>query len=270
MISSPQLVQRFVNRPLALEPAARAVVMEMLRGPAGLTMPGVDARPVDRPYELVAGVAIVPIRGILVHGTGCWWWDETDYGRIAAKLLTALDDPQVSAVALLIDSPGGEVAGCFDLADAIYAMRGVKPIWAILDESAYSAAYALASAADHITVPRTGGAGSIGIVTMHVDITAALEQVGIKVTTVQYGERKTDSYPTTPLSEAAQKRLQADIDQLGELFVATVARNRGISADRVRETEAGTFLGEAGIAAGLADSVMSPGDAFLSLVATLG
>jgi ClpP class serine protease len=137
---------------------------------------------------------------------------------------------------------------------------------AIVDENAYSAAYALASAADQIFVPKTGGVGSIGVITMHVDVTKALEEMGIKVTTVQYGSRKSDSYPTTPLSEEARARIQQDIDTMGELFVETVARNRGIAAEKVRATEAGCFLGAAGVEQGLADGVMSPDEALLSLI----
>ncbi|TOL42864.1 serine peptidase, partial [Vibrio parahaemolyticus] len=70
-------------------------------------------------------------------------------------------------ICLDIDSPGGEVAGCFDLVDLIYELRGKKPIYAILSENAYSAAYAIASAADKIYVPRTGGVGSVGVIVIH-------------------------------------------------------------------------------------------------------
>jgi ClpP class serine protease len=76
--------------------------------------------------------------------------------------------------------PGGEVSGCFDLVDAIYAIRGKKPIWGILNEYAYSAGYAIASACDYVTVPRTGGVGSIGVITMHVDMSKAIDSAGLK------------------------------------------------------------------------------------------
>ena len=79
----------------------------------------------------------------------------TGYNAIGANVFAALDDPGVKAIALAIDSPGGDTAGLFDLTDSIYAARGRKPIWAILDESACSAAYAIAAATDRITVPRT-------------------------------------------------------------------------------------------------------------------
>lgn len=292
------LAQRFLNVPLALLPREGQKLLRMLEprcheedatgiDDAGLPIlfPGQKVNPTGRlpaaitnllviseaqtqaskPYAVTDGIAIVPIRGILVHGA-TWWFDETDYDSIRSTFDAAMADAEVRAIVLHIDSPGGEVAGCFDLADAIYAARGKKPIWAILNESAYSAAYALACCANKITVPRTGGTGSIGVVCMHVDVTAALEQWGIKVTTIQFGARKTDCYPTTPLSDAARERMQADIDTLGEMFVELVARGRGLTTAEVRKTQAGVFLGAAGKDQGLADEVMSPDEAFLALV----
>ncbi len=158
--------------------------------------------------------------------------------------------------------PGGEVAGCFDLADEIYAARGVKPIRAILSESAYSAAYAIASAADHISVPRTGGVGSIGVILMHVDWSQKLEKDGVKVTIVTFGDRKGETSPMIPLSDQARDGLQAEIDEIGALFVNTVARNRGISADTVRNTQAAVYLAAEGVSLGLADVVTPPDAAF--------
>ena len=157
---------------------------------------------------------------------------------------------------------GGEVAGCFDLADEIFACRGRKPIWAILSENAFSAAYAIASAADRITVPRTGGTGSVGVICLHVDFSKALATAGIAVTLITYGARKAEGNEYEPLSDGALERFQADIDRMGELFCETVARNRGLAVAQVRAMEAGTFLGAAGVDNGLADVVAAPDEAF--------
>ena len=119
---------------------------------------------------------------------------------------------------------------------------------------------------DRIIVPRTGGTGSIGVVCLHVDMSKMLDEFGIKITAIQYGEFKTETAPFAPLSKDAKKRLQNDINTIGELFVDTVARNRGLDADTIRDMEAGTFLGEDGVASGLADFVMSPVEAFTELV----
>lgn len=265
-------IESLLYRPLALLPEHALALLERvhLLEAEGRTVAFAEGRDRDerRPYEIVDAIAIVRISGVLVHGCS-YWWGETGYNRIRATLEQALADPEVKAVVLHVDSPGGEVAGCFDLADAIYAMRGDKPIVAIVDEYACSAAYALASAADRIVGPRTAVIGSIGVISMHLDITGALDQAGLKVTTIQFGERKSDSYPTTPLSDAAHERMQADIDTLGEMFVALVARNRGLEAKAVRATQAGVFLGEAAVAAGLADAVMPPDEAFRALVQSL-
>jgi signal peptide peptidase SppA len=225
----------------------------------------------DSGYDLVGSVAVIPIHGTLVQKTGTLrpWSGMTGYDGLRQAFLTALYDPKVEAIVLDVDSPGGEVSGCFDLVDTIYSARGVKPIWSILNESAYSAAYALASAADKIYVPRTGGTGSIGVICMHVDFSKALTSAGIEVTFITYGDRKADGHSEIPLSAPALARFQDDIDTMGELFVETVARNRNIAASKVRATQAGTYLGAAGVAAGLADAVAAPDAAFRALISQL-
>jgi ClpP class serine protease len=265
--------ERFLNVPLALLPSEAEKILhaiERSEDPRAFVIES-EAAEQYRPYEIVNDVAVVRVGGVLVHEE-TWFsgfFGEMGYDRIRSAFDQAIEDPAAKAVALHVNSPGGEVAGCFDLADGIFASRGSKPIWAILDENAFSAAFALASAADRIIVPRTGGTGSVGVVCMHVDITAALDKLGVKVITIQYGARKTDYYPTTPLSDAARERMQAETDELGGMFVEMVARNRDISAAAVRKTEAATFLGAAGVNQGFADAVMSPAEAFASLLAEI-
>lgn len=287
MISYPHLAQRLFNVPLAIQPAKAEVVMAALADRFGLaklfrpTGEAVVLANVDttgdeaaqyRPYEVVEGVAIIPIQGTLVQKLGTMrpYSGMTGYDGIRANLSMALSDASVKAIMLDIDSPGGEVAGCFDLTDAIYRARGSKPIWAVLSESAYSAAYAIASACDRITVPRTGGTGSVGVICMHVDFSEALSTAGVAVTLIHYGARKADGSPYRPLADKTLERFQADVDAMGELFVETVARNRGLPAAKVRATEAGTFLGARGVKVGFADAVMAPDEAFRSLLAELG
>lgn len=283
------LATRLFNVPIAILPEKAEIVVAALAERLGITHLTRDGVPVslapradivliddepprgDSDYDLVGGVAIIPVSGTLVQRSGSLrpYSGMTGYDGIRQNFLMALADPDVRAVVLDIDSPGGEVAGCFDLADAIYAARGQKPIHAILSESAYSAAYALASAADRVSVPRTGGTGSVGVICMHVDFSAALEKAGIAVTLIRYGARKADGNQFEPLSDPAMARFQADIDGMGELFVATVARNRGLPLGQVRATEAGTYLGAAGVDIGFADAVRAPDEAFRELLAQL-
>jgi capsid assembly protease len=254
---------RFINTPLAMSAADAEKLIIMLEEQA-FVIDQAAASPTSKPYDVMAGIAVIPVQGVLTNAN--WSWFGATYRSIRTSFQTALVDPEVKAIALHIDSPGGEVAGCFDLADDIFDARGPKPIWSIVDESAFSAAYALACAADVISVPRTGGTGSIGVVAMHTDLTKMFDEMGVKITTVQFGARKTEQYPTAKLSDEARDRMQAEVDQLGEMFVGMVSRNRKISAERVRNTEAGTFLGAAGVKAGLADAVASPQEAFAGLL----
>lgn len=257
-----ELARRLFNKPIALAPSEADVVAALLRNPQAVAYVQQDYR---REYGLIDGVAIIPVRGVLFQQS-CYWWDSTGYDFIRRGFLAAVQDPEVKAIVLDIDSPGGEVAGCFDLVDTIYNARGAKPIHAILDESAYSAAYAIASAADSITVPRTGGVGSIGVIWMHMDFSQALANYGVNVTFITYGDRKADGHPEIPLDKEAKARFQTDINSMGELFVETVARNRNIAASKVRDTEAMTFLGANGVDQKLADAVMAPDAAFRALL----
>lgn len=285
----PHLAQKLFNCPLAILPDKAEIVMAALAERLGITRLYRDGAAValgpraglwgddelvrgDSAYDTVGGVAVIPIRGTLVQRTGSLrpYSGMTGYDGIRQNLAMALADDEVEAVVLDIDSPGGEVAGCFDLVDAIYGARGLKPIRAVLSENAFSAAYAIASAADRISVPRTGGTGSIGILCLHVDFSKALAEAGIAVTMITYGARKAEGNEFQPLGEPALKRFQADVDRMGELFCATVARNRGLGIDAVRSTEAATFLGAEGVAAGLADAVMAPDEAFSALLDELG
>lgn len=283
------LAQRLFNVPVAIRPEKAEVIMAALAERMGigrmmrLSGDAVDLTPLalegsgysyadresrDSGYDLVGSVAVIPVHGTLVQKTGSLrpWSGMTGYDGIRQAFLTALYDPQVEAIVLDVDSPGGEVAGCFDLVDTIYNARGNKPIWSILNESAYSAAYALASAADRIYVPRTGGVGSIGVICMHVDFSKALTEAGLVVTFITYGDRKADGHGEIPLTPEALDRFQSDIDLMGELFVDTVARNRGLSASKVRATQAATYLGKAGVKLGLADVVAAPDAAFRALL----
>lgn len=226
----------------------------------------------ERGYEVVSGVAVVPVCGTLVHKSTSLrpYSGMLGYNAIRHNLAMALNDDSARAVVLDCNSPGGEVSGCFDLVDAIYAARGDKPITAICDDMAYSACYAIASACDSIILPRTGGVGSIGVISMHAEYSKALKGAGVEVRIFQYGDRKADGNPYNPLSKEAAERFQADIDELGELFVETVARNRGLPVAKVKATQAATYMGAAGVDAGLADAVMAPDEAFQVLLAELG
>jgi capsid assembly protease len=282
----PHLAQRLFNVPLAIQPTKAEIIMVALADRFGVTQlfngnrqvameddygwdePG---RADDTPYDVVAGVGIIPVQGTLVAKLGTLrpYSGMTGYDGLRVNFLMAMNDPDVKAIVFDIDSPGGECAGMFDLCDLIYGARGEKPIQAILNEHAYSAAYAIACSADRIMVPRTGGTGSIGTIVLHTDLTKSLDQEGIKVTLIRYGARKMEGNPFEPLSDDARGRIQGDINLLGDMFVQLVSRNRGIPANAIRDLEAECFMGADGVSKGLADAVASPQEAFEALVASL-
>jgi signal peptide peptidase SppA len=213
----------------------------------------------DVPYPMVDGIAVIEIAGVLIHRGG-WIGQssgQTSYEGIAAQIEAAASDPAVRGLALEIDSFGGEVAGVFDLADRIRAIRATKPVWAFVAEHAFSAGYALASQADRILLPRTGALGSIGVVVLHADLSGQLDQNGVRVTLIHSGRHKVDGNPYEPLPEAVRDDIQREIDVLRFLFTETVAVGRAgrLSQDAAMATEAATFRGADAVAAGLADEV---------------
>jgi signal peptide peptidase SppA len=221
-----------------------------------------DPRSERKPYAQVGDTAIVPVHGTLINRFNSSWGFVTGYQYIEGALAAAMDDATVSRVVMDVDSYGGEAAGAFELSDTIHQMRGKKPLMALVNTAAYSAAYAVASAADSIVATPSGGAGSIGVVTMHVDYSKALKEAGITVTHIYAGKHKVDGSPYRPLTEDVRDSIQARIDKTYGAFVQNVARNRGLAEKAVRDTEARTYDADDAMKLGLIDAVAPPKEAF--------
>lgn len=213
------------------------------------------------------GIAVINIAGTLVRRSS--WLDAysgiCSYEDIENEFLDAATDPDIKGILLDIDSPGGEVGGCFDLVDQMFSQRGSKPIYAIANDDLFSAAYAIGSAADRIYITRTGGAGSIGVIAAHLDMSSYDEKQGLKYTFVYAGSKKNDFNPHKELTDDEESTLQDEIDRLYDLFCQTVARNRNMSVDSVRNTEAGLYFGPNAVSAGLVDQVGTKADAIAAL-----
>jgi signal peptide peptidase SppA len=277
------VAQRVFNVPLAIHPGKAAAIVlslgerfgvdELLEhdGRAMAFDSGMLEASDTGAYEVIAGIAVIPVSGTLVaKSSGIDALSGVSgYNAIRLSVMDALHDSMVQGIALDIDSGGGEVAGLFDLVDTIYAARAIKPIRAILTENAFSAAYAIASAAERISVPRTGGAGSIGVISMHVDYSRAIDKAGLTVTMIRHGERKFEGSQYEPLSKDAKAGIQADVDAVGELFLETVARNRGMTVAAVAATKAACFMGADALALDLVDAVEAPDAAFHAMLADL-
>ncbi len=215
-----------------------------------------DWRSSLRPYNVVNGVLQIPVMGVLLnrfpYQYGRW---ATGYKYIEMAVKRGLGDDNVKKIAFIIDSPGGEVAGCFEVTDFIYENRGSKPMRSFAADHAYSAAYAIFSATGEGNgmVTRSGGVGSVGVVTMHVDFSGAYEQMGIKLTYMFAGKHKVDGNSAEPLPAPVKARIEKRLEKLYSVFTGTVARNRGMDEQAVRDTEALTYDAEEGIEIGFAD-----------------
>jgi len=269
----PHLASRLYGAPLLIARTKLDTILAVLGSRIGLPAMEVALPPVPArsPAPEIPGIAAIAIHGTLVRRTLGLEAQSglTSYQSVAAQLDAALADPGVRAILLDVDSPGGETGGVFDLADRIRAAAGVKPVWAVASDMAFSAAYALASAANRVFVTRTSGVGSIGVIALHADQSGKDAQEGVRYTTVFAGARKNDLNPHAPLTDEALATLQAEVDRVYALFVATVAQHRGLTPEQVRATEAGLFFGRDAITAGLADALGTREDALNQLTQTL-
>jgi len=255
---------RLFTRPLMIQPEAFANLLASADWRAAKDG-GAGAPQRERPSALAfqgsgkpfAGrVAIIRVLGPLTYRTVDYWEENITYAELRAAFRQAMADPDVSAVVFDIDSPGGEASGVMEFSDEIFAARGEKPIYAVANPDAFSAAYAIASAADRVFLLPSGTVGSIGVIAVHVDRAKMYADIGFKFTAIYAGAHKVDFAPFEPLSEQAAAVGRKMVDSAMDRFVALVARNRGMSEAAVRDTQAGVFEGEDAVSAGLADAVM--------------
>lgn len=219
-----------------------------------------------RPYNVQDGTLIIPITGVLMNKLSIKFGSfATGYQYIERAVERGMDDPEVTAIVFDIDSPGGEVAGNFELSEKIASMRGEKPMRAVANDHAYSAAYSLATAADSITLARSGGVGSVGVVTMHMDVSEHMEKRGIKITFIYAGKHKVEGNPYEALPDAAKGRIQDRIDRIYGEFVALVAANRDMEEQAVRDTEALTYDASNAVDVGFADRIGAMKDELAAL-----
>ena len=255
----PHLASRLIGTPLLLARAKLDVLLAVLGERIGAPQVSVAAfEPVIAPsVRTQSSIAVIPVFGTLVRRTNGLEAASglTSYSELAARLQAASVDTAVRGVLLEIDSPGGEAGGVFELAEHVRTLAQHKPVWAVAVDSALSAAYAIAAAANRVVVTRTAGVGSIGVIAMHVDQSARDAQQGYRYTPVLAGAHKADLSPHAVLAPEALTRLQREVDRLYDLFVDHVALMRGLDSDAIRATEAGLYFADDAVHAGLADAV---------------
>lgn len=181
-------------------------------------------------------IAVLPFHGVAVQRT-----DELgealgllSLSRFTQAFRAALNNDSVSGILIDVDSPGGSVYGVAELADEIYRARTRKPIAAIANSLAASGAFWIGSAANETYMTPGGEVGSIGVVTMHEDVSKGLDKAGIKTTLIAAGKHKLGGHPFQPLGADARRHLQSRVNEYYGMFVRAVARNRAVDAATVR------------------------------------
>ena len=217
-----------------------------------------DLRGDPRGYRMHGRVAAVPLFGTLVARfdslvpfMGCM----TGYDGFVRSINHAVADPQVEAILLDVDSPGGEVGNIASAVAAVRQAKAVKPVYAIASPYAYSAAYWIASQATTLHCAPFGGVGSIGALCAHVDYSKQLVQEGVAVTLVHAGQNKVDGHPYAALPEAVRADYQAQLDYVRRAFASDVAEARGLDLEAVLATEARCFNPDQALELGLIDGI---------------
>lgn len=199
--------------------------------------PACDLAKVPRLPKSNGSVAVIPIRGTIGQHRGDYWAD-TYTDSLMSQIAQMQAAPSVGSIVLDIDSPGGIVYGTPELARSMRDIRaaGGKPIYAVANSQAFSAAYFIASAASKVFVTPSGKVGSIGVWNMHIDQSKMLEEAGLTVSTVSAGKHKLEGSPFGPLEDEARAEMQRSVDSYYDDFLGAVAAGRGVSKATVRET----------------------------------
>lgn len=230
-----------------------------------------EGKRTPRFYQVRNGIAVLPVTGTLVHKLGAMrpFSGMTGYDGITARLEQAMSDPEVKGVLLDIDSPGGQVAGAFDCADMIVRMREQKPIWALSNDMACSAAMLLAAACTHRMTTQTGRMGSVGVLMAHTSIADALKKEGREVTLIYAGSHKVDGNPYEKLPESVRAEFQGKIEAARQMFAEKVAGYTGLSVQAVLDTEAAVYDGQAAVDIGFANEVVNSADAINAMASAM-
>lgn len=259
------ILQAFMETPWAILPSKLAaleeIVMRHVNGEK-LSAEEIEARihGASRPLEKrVNRVAVLPLFGTIFPRANMMteMSGATSAESFSKNFADLVNDPEISAIVLDVDSPGGAVYGVEELSKKIFEARGKKPIVAVANHSMASAAYWIATAADEVIVSPSGEVGSIGVFAMHKDVSAGLEQAGIKVSLISAGKYKVEGNPYEPLAEEARDAIQKDVDEVYDTFIEAVARNRGVKAAYVRENfgEGRMVAARQAVALGMADRI---------------
>jgi len=203
------------------------------------------------------GIAVIGLSGSLMKQSSSF---SSSSSTVLArrKIRAAIKNPDVAGILLLVESPGGTVAGTKELADDVAAANKQKPVWAYCDDLCASAAYWIASQADKVFANSTAIVGSIGTYAVIQDYSAMAAKEGIKVHVVKAGEFKGAGTPGTEITAEQLADWQARVNELNEFFIAGVASGRKLTAEQARGLADGrVYIGAAAQSRRLIDGVQT-------------
>ncbi|UYO50326.1 S49 family peptidase [Rhodopseudomonas palustris] len=297
----PEVAARVFNTPLMIHPGKAAAMLQGVGGrivEGGVEMSGAlpihhvafengrpsagrisdrmgrwyDSNKVDM-LDRVGPVAVIGVEGTLVHKGAFVGMSSgrTSYQGLQTQIVRAARDPKVKGVAFEVDSFGGMVSGAFETASMMAELSKIKPTISILTDHALSAGYLLASAARVVVMPEHGAAGSMGVITLHADYSAALAKDGVRVTILHAGAHKADGNPYEPLPKEVADRIRGSLERARQSFAEHVGRFRGnrLTAKAALATEAQDYDGRDAVALGLADAVGDANEAFANFIAAV-
>lgn len=241
-----QRMTRIADAPMAMRPeaikalAASVVMVREFDEPPKLEAcifeesPSADEAKVPRIAKIKGSVAVVPVFGGIGQHRGSDYWGGVFSEELTGMVRQLVDSPNIGAVVLSIDSPGGIVYGIPEAARAIREMKQVKPIFSAVKAQAASAAYWLASSTTKIFAQPSADVGSIGVWTMHVDQSKMLEEWGLDISLISAGKHKVEGHPFGALDDNARAELQRSVDGYYDDFLADVALGRNVSKATVK------------------------------------
>lgn len=208
--------------------------------------------------------AVIPIMGPITRRADFFTllFGGASIDGLTEQFNAALADSSIGRIVLNIDSPGGEVAGVEEFAATVFAARGVKPVVAVVNSLAASAAYWIAAQAEDIAMAPGSLVGSIGTLAIHQEFSKALESDGVGTTIISAGKKKTEGNPFEPLTEEAKASIQGHVDEAFHTFVKAVARGRGVTASDVKAGfgEGGVVGPKEAVSLGMVDRIASLDD----------
>lgn len=246
-----------LGQPWALQPSVLRQIAAFLSGDTSVRA-AIQRQP-SQPRQAQGYVQVIPIHGVIERRSSFLMdlFGGSSIEGIRGQLRAAMADPDVRGIVFDIDSPGGSVAGVTELAKEIRDARGAKPIYALADTMAGSAAYWLGAQAEQLFVTPSGEVGSVGVYGVHMDISRALDAEGVTPTIISAGPRKTAESELEPLTDEARAAIQARVDAFYDSFVGDVAKGRNTTAERVKADygEGASLLAKDALAAGMVDGI---------------